>query len=223
MGLPPPFIASRACWQAISRKSEVASNVGTLSAEKLNEMKSDLDFKQMQMDNSVNTSGRLAQELERRRVELDKINTLDQKISLELTQLEEKMSNMTTELVTFSDIKKLKDEANSRREGMVAAKATADKRSAASKTQGADLKAQHDQIKANLGSDDVAASIEELEGKMRHHEQTVYVLSEYIEVKGAESNYEPIADDCMMALNQVNQETQRVLAEAPVFMPAMGF
>ena len=41
----------------------------------------------------------------------------------------------------------------------------------------------------------VATALEELEAKVRTHEQTVYVLTEYIEAKGAESLFEPIADE----------------------------
>ena len=38
-------------------------------------------------------------------------------------------------------------------------------------------------MKGALASDEVATSLDELEQKMRHHEQTVYMLSEYIDTK----------------------------------------
>merc|ERR1711988_1596327 len=72
--------------------------------------------------------------------------------------------------------------------------------------------------KDGLAKDDVAVSLEELELKMRHHEQTVYVLSEYIDTKGAETMFEPIAEECHNVMAQINAETIRVLAEQPVFM-----
>ena len=52
-------------------------------------------------------------------------------------------------------------------------------------------------------------------------ESTVYALSDYIETKGAESHFEPIAEDCTLKCKALNTETIRVLAEAPVF--AGGF
>ena len=42
----------------------------------------------------------------------------------------------------------------------------------------------YNDAKEKLTKDEVAVSLDELELKMRHHEQTVYVLSEYIDTKG---------------------------------------
>ena len=77
--------------QTLARKLEHMENPSRLNADRLAEMKSDLDFKQMQMGNSASTSERLGQELERRKQELQKIDTLDEKISVELRQLAERM------------------------------------------------------------------------------------------------------------------------------------
>ena len=54
---------------------------------------------------------------------------------------------------------------------------------------------------------------------MRHHEQGVYVLTEYIETKGAESLFEPIAEECLNLMQGINTECIKVLAERPVFNP----
>ena len=77
--------------QTLARKLEHMENPSRLNADRLAEMKSDLDFKQMQMGNSASTSERLGQELERRKQGLQKIDTLDEKISGELRQLAERM------------------------------------------------------------------------------------------------------------------------------------
>ena len=81
--------------QTLARKLEHMENPSRLNADRLAEMKSDLDFKQMQMGNSASTSERLGQELERRKQELQKIDTLDEKISVELRQLAERMVRAT--------------------------------------------------------------------------------------------------------------------------------
>ena len=60
-----------------------------------------------------------------------------------------------------------------------------------------------------------AIAIDELEQKMRHHEQTVYVLTEYIETKGAESLFEPVAEECLNIIGNVNAETIKVLLKQP--------
>ena len=58
-----------------------------MSMGKLDEMRDDLDFKQAQMDHSVTTSERLQRELTQRKLELEKIESLDEKISVELNQV----------------------------------------------------------------------------------------------------------------------------------------
>jgi hypothetical protein len=46
------------------------------------------------------------------------------------------------------------------------------------------------------------------------------LLSEYIDTKGAQTNYQPVADQCMGTLKAINKETIAVLASAPVFNAA---
>ncbi|KAL1507505.1 hypothetical protein AB1Y20_008340 [Prymnesium parvum] len=203
--------------QAISRKMAQSENTGGMSEDKFNEMRSDLDFKQMQMDNSVSTSAKLEGELQRRKVELEKINTLDEKISLELQQLNEKMATMTSELATFKDLVSLKDNSAHRADELVRAKNAAEQQMGQAKAEEQQLKAEYEGIKAALAKDEVAIAIDELEQKMRHHEQTVYMLSEYIDTKGAETMFEPIAEECHATMAQINAETIRVLSEQSVF------
>jgi len=180
-------------------------------------MKSDLDFKQMQMDNSASTSSRLALELDRRKLELQKINMLDQKIEVELQEKREKMSEMEKELEGLKDLKQLKSDAARRSEELTAQKETANQRRGGVKDEAKKLKAKYEEVKAQLSKDALAVQIDELEGRVKHQESTVYALSDYIETKGAESHFEPLAEDCSRLIKVLNTETIRVLAEAPVF------
>jgi len=209
--------------QSISRKAQQSENAAAMSEDKFNEMRSDLDFKQMQMDNSVSTSSRLEGELQRRKVELEKINTLDEKISLELKQLHEKMQTMGTELVTFKDLNTLRDSSAQREQQLISSKQTSESQAVDHKASHLQLKKQYDELKAALAKDEVATSLDELEQKMRHHEQTVYMLSEYIDTKGAETMFEPIAEECHNTMAQINTETIRMLAEQPVFTAATAY
>lgn len=209
--------------QALSRKTAHTEDTDGMSKAKLSEIKSDLDFKQMQMDNSVTTSARLTQELERRKVELEKINTLDEKISAELTQLNERMSAMTSELVVFRDIPVLRESFTRRREDLKRSTAEANALIETKKAEAAAAKATSDELKASLSKDSIAVAIDDLEQKMRHHEQTVYVLSEYIDTKGAETMFEPIAQQCANLVSQINAETIRALKETPIFSTAQMY
>jgi len=61
-------------------------------AEQLSEMKKELSFKEQQHKNSKDTLALLNADLEKRKEELEKINSLDKKISLELQSLKDKIS-----------------------------------------------------------------------------------------------------------------------------------
>ena len=192
-----------------------------MDSDKYDEMKSDLDFKQMQMDNSASTSSRLAVELDRRKLELQKISMLDQKIEVELQEKRAKMEQMASELDELNDLKKLKADAARRSDELTQRKDAASARRGGVKEEAKKLKAKYEEAKAQLAADSLAVQLDELEGRVKHQESTVYALSDYIETKGAESHYEPIAEDCSRLIKVLNTETVRVLAEAPVF--AGGF
>ena len=157
--------------QSVSRRLGMSENVDGMSKSKLDEMNDDLEFKQSQMDHSISTSERLQRELQQRKLELEKISSLDEKISVELAQLEEKKEQMERELVIFEDLPKLRQDAADAKEAAAQKKAFALSRIGDLKQQAAAKKRQYDQLKKQLASDDVATALDELEQKMRHHEQ----------------------------------------------------
>jgi intraflagellar transport protein 74 len=64
----------------------------------------DLTFKERQMESSKTTQDRLESELNKRNQELEKINTLDTKITVELNSLTTKMKQMTREMTDFDNV-----------------------------------------------------------------------------------------------------------------------
>ena len=204
----------------ISRKSEYLQNTSGMSAEKLSEIKADLDFKQVQMDNSTTTGTRLRDELDKRKLELEKIESLDKKISDELRQTREKMSNMKSEMPTLTNLQQLKEESTRSRVEINEKVERAKVQMGSAKSRSSELKGKYEAVKKQLAGDTTAVSLDEAEQKMRHLEQTVFLLSEYIDTKGAQTNYQPVAENCMKVLAQINKETIEVLAAAPVFNAA---
>lgn len=59
----------------------------------------------MQLENTQQTQERLKEELQMRRTELDKIDTLEDKIKTELAQLDEKSEAMKKEMETFGNVR----------------------------------------------------------------------------------------------------------------------
>ena len=94
------------------------------SAAKVEEMKSDLTFKERQLESAqttktrytsfesvsfINANPRLSMELAKRQAELEKVNTLDAKISVELGSLNTKMDTMQSDMEGFKNIDEMKD------------------------------------------------------------------------------------------------------------------
>jgi intraflagellar transport protein 74 len=202
--------------QSVSRRMAMTENTDMMSKSKLDEMNDDLEFKQSQMDHSISTSERLQRELQQRKLELEKIESLDEKISVEITQLEEKKDTMDKELETYEDIGKLRSDADTAKDEAREKKARAESQIGELKKRAAQKKKQWEGLKQQLSSDDVAVSLDEYEQKMRHHEQTVWVLTEYIETKGAESHFEGVAEECLGMLNNINNESIQALKDRPI-------
>ena len=68
-------------------------------------------MKQRGLDNSQTTAERLKSEQTMRQAELDKIENLDQKISIELKTLNDRRETMTEELKKFGNISQLREDA----------------------------------------------------------------------------------------------------------------
>jgi hypothetical protein len=74
-------------------------------------MQNEVAMKQRGLDNSQTTAERLKSEQTMRQAELDKIENLDQKISIELKTLNDRRETMTEELKKFGNISQLREDA----------------------------------------------------------------------------------------------------------------
>lgn len=206
--------------ESVSRRLSLTSSAGGMSKDKLDAMEKDLEYKQDQMEKSLMTSESLSSQLAQRKLELEKIESLDQKISSELEALHQKLQTMEEELVVYEDIPKLREDADAAKADAARRKAEAEDKMGALKAAATQQKREYEQLKSQLAKDEVAVAIEELEHKMKHHEQNVYVLTEYIETKGAEVNWEAVAEECLQMINNINNESIQALKERPVFSQA---
>ena len=95
----------------------------------------EVKYKQRNLDNSQSTLERLQQEQEMRDMELQKINNLDQKISVELESLAARRDEYTEALKTFNNVGQLKQTAEENRTRMQLRKQRLDARRKALKQQ----------------------------------------------------------------------------------------
>lgn len=210
--------------ESVSRKAERVSDQVNASAPHLegdlDEVRADLGFKQVHQGPSATTEARLEHDLDQRKRELEKLAGLDGKTSAELDHLNQRLQSMPAELERFSDLKALKEESAMARQRLFDRKQEACEHRVAAQARASQQKKDYDKVCAQVAADATAVALDEMEQKMSHYKQTILVLSEYIETKGRETSWRPVAEQCMQLLGEVNGEVCSMLAEQPVFNTA---
>merc|ERR1719510_477709 len=186
--------------QNISKSLALPSDVSP--AGHLRDMEDELDFKSRQLQNSETTQNRLEAELTKREGELEKIESLDVKISLELQQVEAKMADK----YDLVDVMRSKGEARLR--GLESRKAFLEIRLSALKQQVGFLKLRHEGKRQELADDKAAAGMEQQEQKMRQFAQTLYALQSFITQKSSESDYRGEMGACLDMAGSINKMLQ---------------
>ncbi|GBG27578.1 Intraflagellar transport protein 74-like [Hondaea fermentalgiana] len=174
------------------------------SEEQYSEMKDALTFKKRQLESSASTMEQLEKELEKRRGELEKINTLDEKIEVELKSLTERIAVMKSEMVQFVKIDELREQADATREELLELRAGYQRRRDHMRSQVARVKQKHDKRKNMLADNETARMIEGLEQKLRHYEQNIFHLMEFITEKELETDFQSEREECGRFIDDLN-------------------
>jgi len=168
-------------------------------------MKQELSFKEQKMKNSKDTYELVKKDLDKRKEELDKINSLDTKINLELQSLKEKMTSMTQEMDSFKSEEELRELANEQKKQLLIETQRSKKAREAVKQQVQILANTVDRKKKELALNDVSKRFTELENKLRTYAQTVFTLQEFIQSRKRESDYEGVMRECLQLSTDINQ------------------
>lgn len=174
------------------------------SQEKVNVMKDDLTFKERQLEASKTTQERLEAELTKRQRELEKIDNLDKKIELELGSLQKKMVSMKDQMETFKDVQALRDAAENTRNYLLAEKNKYAKRRDSMKRQTNAVSKELEKTKSAMKNSSKFRALKGVDDKMRHYEQNIFQLKEFIETKGRETDFRALRDDCGRLLDELN-------------------
>ncbi|XP_060563519.1 intraflagellar transport protein 74 homolog [Ruditapes philippinarum] len=185
------------------------------SQNELAEMKEDLAFKEGEMKKSEHTSLGLAQENEKLREDLEKVEQLEDKINTELVMLREKISTMETELVTFRDLDSLKKKSEEKKQKLMSDRIILQKRKETFKRQLQQLSSKYDGLKATLNDNETYSQLGNLERKWQHHEQNNFVMRDFINAKTMECNYRPISRRVFNGVNEYNSLLQTQMANNP--------
>lgn len=171
----------------------------------LRDMEDELEFKSRQLQNSETTQARLEGELAKRESELEKIDSLDVKISMELQQVQEKMEQYEKDIeVKFEKVAAMQSEGAAHLKNLEATKAVLEKRSTALKQQVGFLKLKHEIKRQQLTDDEVAANLDAQEQKIRQFGQTLYTLRSFITQKHSESDFRSEKSAVMEMVSMIN-------------------
>jgi hypothetical protein len=89
----------------------------------------------------------------------------------------------------FGNIPQLREEAETNKKNMIARKQRLDSLRKSLKQQVQQLSSEYDKHKQALATNESAGTLEALETKLRHYEQNIYHLRDFIDSKEAETDY----------------------------------
>ncbi|KAJ9521037.1 hypothetical protein QJQ45_022755, partial [Haematococcus lacustris] len=201
------------------------------STKQFRQMQDELEYKKMQLENTQMTQERLKEELNMRRTELDKIDTLEDKIKSELEQLADKSDQLHKNIESYAnvaasphkplpllavqvaDMKQRAEEARVRLEELKAALArrkdvlrqtVAEKalKNTAKKAQLQENTLQVTQAVADVCKLQIA--IDKMEHKLITLHTGIYQMSDFVRTKESETNYKVLAHSVTQLADEVN-------------------
>lgn len=153
-------------------------------------MGDDLAFKQGQLNNAETTFARLKVELEQRQNDLDKIKTLESRIDKEMQQVTEKIEQMEDEMKNkFTRTDDLKEDFDQQKVRLASIKKMIQTYKSSLQKHMTYHSMKHDTKKNQIVQSDIYNRLNDIEKKLIQNESQIYAIQQYIESKGAESNY----------------------------------
>jgi intraflagellar transport protein 74 len=154
-------------------------------------MGADLKFKQGQLENAENTAARLRVQKEQIQNDLDKVKNLEGRIHKEMQQAQEKIQTMQDEMENkFTKTEDLQGQFEDEkvRMGQIKKFLQVYKNGLAKQVTYHNMK--HDTKKNQILQSEIYNRLNDIEKKLIQNESQIYAIQQYIESKGAESNYQ---------------------------------
>ena len=153
-------------------------------------MRKDLQFKQRQMNDAEMTAAKLSVEKENREADLEKIKTLEGRIEKEMETVSEGISKMEDDINgKFARVGELRERFEIDKERLVQIRALVGKYKTQLVNQSTYHGVKHDTIKNQILQSDIYNRLNEIEKRLIGNESQIYAIQQYIEAKGAESDY----------------------------------
>jgi chromosome segregation ATPase len=156
------------------------------------------------------TAAKLQIEVEARTADLDKIKNLEVRIDKEMETVAEGINNMEDAMQNkFSKIDDLKAEFEQEKRRLYLIKDLVEKYKAKLGQQTTYHGVKHDTRKNQILQSDVYNRLNDIEKRLIGNESQIYGIQQYIEAKGAESNYQSHFQACMNLCADINEEVKK--------------
>ncbi|XP_034028734.1 intraflagellar transport protein 74 homolog [Thalassophryne amazonica] len=180
-------------------------HVGTVTATELKDIQQVLSNKELDVVQSENTTRGLTTEYQRLQHDLEKMQQLEGKISTDLSALQEHVSTMETELITYRDLDTLKYTAEEKKKKLQQQHVSLMQRRDALRQLLQEMNQKYETLKTKLQENVTHTELTNLERRWQHLEQNNFVMKEFIASKSQESDYSSVAKNVMQQVSEYNK------------------
>lgn len=191
--------------ESCNQKMEHMERIDSATANELKNMQDTLVTKETDINQSESTTKSLSTEARRLRLDLEKVQQLEGKISSELEAQRQQLSSMETDLRTYKDLDTLKKTAEDKKKKLEELRASLSQRQESFRLLLNDISQKRDALKAKLDENETHAQLTNLERKWQHLEQNNFVMKEFIASKSQESDYAPVSQRVTQQVAEYNQ------------------
>uniref|UniRef100_A0A8C3AA65 Intraflagellar transport 74 n=1 Tax=Cyclopterus lumpus TaxID=8103 RepID=A0A8C3AA65_CYCLU len=179
--------------------------VDTVTASELRNMQEVLVSKETEVVQSESTARGLTTESQRLQQDLEKVQQLEGKITGELSTLQERVSTMESELVTYRDLDALRHTAEEKKKRLQEDRVSLTQRRDSFRQLLEEMNQKYEALKTTLQENETHAQLANLERKWQHLEQNNFVMKEFIASKSQESDYASVATNVSQQVAEYNK------------------
>ena len=178
---------------------------GTNKTElKFNEMNKDISFKKQQKNEAQNTLIHSEKELEKRQIELDKINNLDKKINVELQNIEKKTQHYEDDMKSFKTNDEIQTEYKQRKQQLFKMKMEIQQKKELIEKNVLEIAQKSDKINRKLNENAYHNELKEMETKIQKLSQNIFSVEDSIAEYKRQGQYAKIAKNVTQIQQQLN-------------------
>ncbi|XP_068438150.1 intraflagellar transport protein 74 homolog [Clinocottus analis] len=179
--------------------------VDTVTASELRNMQEVLVSKETAVVQSESTAKGLTTESQHLQQDLEKVQQLEGKITGELSTLQERLSTMESELVTYRDLDTLRHTAEEKKKRLQENRVLLTQRRDSFRQLLEEINQKYEALKTTLQENETHAQLANLERKWQHLEQNNFVMKEFIASKSQESDYASVATNVSQQVAEYNK------------------